>query len=63
MADSTEILHDFFPLIREYKDGRVERLTGNIFIPASANDDHQTGGVHSKDVRITPQIDLSARLY
>ncbi|KAK4477050.1 hypothetical protein RD792_016252 [Penstemon davidsonii] len=57
---STELLHDFFPLIREYKDGRVERLAGNLFIPAST--DPETG-VQSKDIQIEPEINLSARLY
>ncbi|XP_073145953.1 probable carboxylesterase 12 [Henckelia pumila] len=59
-ANSDEILHDFFPLLRHYKDGRVERLLGNGFVPPSLD---PVTGVQSKDVEISPQINLSARLY
>ncbi|KAL3515261.1 hypothetical protein ACH5RR_022163 [Cinchona calisaya] len=59
-ANSSEILHDFSPLIIVYKDGRVERLAGNDTIPASV--DPETG-VETKDVEIAPEINVSARLY
>ncbi|KAI3446014.1 hypothetical protein Pfo_002679 [Paulownia fortunei] len=59
-ANPEEILHDFSPMLRAYKDGRVERLTGQDFVPASV--DPQTG-VQSKDVEISPEINVSARLY
>ncbi|CAI9764391.1 unnamed protein product [Fraxinus pennsylvanica] len=59
-ANSTEILHDFPPIIRIYKDGRVERLTGEDIVPASV--DSETG-VQSKDIQISPEFDISARLY
>lgn len=55
-----EIAHDFFPLIRVYKDGRIERLMGESLVPAES--DPETG-VHIKDVEIDPEINLSARLY
>ncbi|KAL2457742.1 putative carboxylesterase 13 [Forsythia ovata] len=59
-ANSTEILHDFSPLILVYKDGRVERIAGKDIVPASV--DSETG-VQSKDVEISPEFDISARLY
>ncbi|XP_073065691.1 2-hydroxyisoflavanone dehydratase-like [Primulina eburnea] len=59
-ANSNEILHDLSPLLRQYKDGRVERLIGSGLIPPSF--DPETG-VQSKDVVIAPEINLSARLY
>ncbi|CAA2990127.1 Arylacetamide deacetylase [Olea europaea subsp. europaea] len=59
-ANSTEILHDFPPIIRIYKDGRVERLSGEDIVPASV--DSETG-VQSKDIQISPEFDISARLY
>ncbi|KAL3382859.1 hypothetical protein AABB24_002386 [Solanum stoloniferum] len=55
-----EIVHDFFPLMRVYKDGRIERLAGEVFVPPES--DPETG-VQIKDVEIDPQINLSARLY
>ncbi|CAI9769109.1 unnamed protein product [Fraxinus pennsylvanica] len=59
-ANSTEILHDFHPVIRVYKDGRAERFVGIDIVPASV--DSETG-VRSKDVVISPEHDVSARLY
>ncbi|KAI3446013.1 hypothetical protein Pfo_002678 [Paulownia fortunei] len=59
-ASSNEVLHDFFPLMREYRDGRVERLSGKDLVTASV--DPETGS-QSKDVDIAPEINLSARLY
>ncbi|XP_009773904.1 2-hydroxyisoflavanone dehydratase-like [Nicotiana tabacum] len=55
-----EIVHDLFPLIRVYKDGRIERLLGEGVVPAEL--DPETG-VQIKDVQIDPKINLSARLY
>ncbi|KAK4740061.1 hypothetical protein R3W88_003758 [Solanum pinnatisectum] len=55
-----EIVHDLFPLIRVYKDGRIERLMGEGFVPPES--DTETG-VQIKDIEIDPQINLSARLY
>lgn len=58
--DSNEIVHDFTPLFLVYKDGRVERLKGNETVPPST--DPQTG-VQSKDILISPETDVSARLF
>lgn len=55
-----EIAHDFFPLIRVYKDGRIERLMGEGLVPAES--DPETG-LQIKDVEINPEINQSARLY
>ncbi|KAG6408902.1 hypothetical protein SASPL_131928 [Salvia splendens] len=58
MAD--EILHDFFPMLRVYKNGRIERLMGVDIVPPSLD---PATGVQSKDVEIAPEINLSARIY
>ncbi|PIN24682.1 Arylacetamide deacetylase [Handroanthus impetiginosus] len=59
-ANPDEILHDFFPLLKHYKDGRIERLVGVDLVPPAV--DPKTG-VQSKDVEISPEINVSARLY
>ncbi|PKI39266.1 hypothetical protein CRG98_040322 [Punica granatum] len=56
----SEIAYDFPPMARIYKDGRVERLMGTATVPASL--DEKTG-VNSKDIVISPESGLSARLY
>lgn len=58
MAD--EILDDFFPFLRVYRNGRVERLMGEGFVPPSLD---PVTAVQSKDVEIAPEINLSARLF
>ncbi|XP_069149073.1 2-hydroxyisoflavanone dehydratase-like [Solanum lycopersicum] len=55
-----EIEHDLSPLIRVYRDGRIERMMGEGFVPPES--DPETG-VQIKDIEIDPQINLSARLY
>ncbi|KAM1457364.1 hypothetical protein ACFX13_035412 [Malus domestica] len=55
-----DIAYDFSPLIKIYKDGRIERLTGTTKLPPSL--DHQTG-VESKDAVISQEPALSGRLY
>nr|GMD02645.1 2-hydroxyisoflavanone dehydratase-like [Ipomoea batatas] len=59
-GSSDEILHNLFTLMKIYKDGRVERLSGTDVVPAGL--DAETG-VLSKDVVISPEPKLSARLY
>ncbi|XP_010274181.1 PREDICTED: probable carboxylesterase 2 [Nelumbo nucifera] len=59
-SSNGEIAHDFFPLIREYKDGRVERFKDHDFVPPSLD---PCSGVSSKDVVIAPETGISARLY
>ncbi|XP_010689777.2 probable carboxylesterase 7 [Beta vulgaris subsp. vulgaris] len=55
---TSEILHDFSPRLRVYKDGRIERLLKTDSVPPSF--DPKTL-VHSKDVTISPG--LSARIF
>ncbi|XP_047339705.1 probable carboxylesterase 2 [Impatiens glandulifera] len=57
---TNEIVHEIEGVIRIYKDGSVERLIGCEVVPSSI--DPQTG-VQSKDVVISPENAISARLY
>lgn len=57
---SNELAHDFSPILKVYKDGRVERLRGADTVPPSLDPDT---GVHSKDVVICPETGVSGRLY
>ncbi|KAI3737088.1 hypothetical protein L2E82_27083 [Cichorium intybus] len=59
-VSNNEILHDVPPYIRVYKDGTVERLVGFDVVPATFDSDT---GVTSKDVLISPETDVTARLY
>ncbi|PON71577.1 hypothetical protein TorRG33x02_253730, partial [Trema orientale] len=47
-----ELAHHISSLIKVYRDGRVERLTGTSTVPSSL--DPKTG-VHSNDVVISPE--------
>ncbi|ONH91531.1 hypothetical protein PRUPE_8G121600 [Prunus persica] len=55
-----ELAYDFSPIIKVYKDGRVERLKDTDIVPPST--DPKTG-VQSKDVVISQEPAISARLY
>ncbi|KAI3739894.1 hypothetical protein L2E82_30306 [Cichorium intybus] len=55
-----EMLHDLSPFLLIHKNGRIERLVGEEVSPPSTD---PTTGVHSKDVRISPETGLSARIY
>nr|XP_043636427.1 probable carboxylesterase 2 [Erigeron canadensis] len=57
---SKEILHDVPPYIRVYQDGTIERLVGFEVVPPGF--DSKTG-VTSKDIIISPENGVSARLY
>ncbi|KAG6406559.1 hypothetical protein SASPL_134163 [Salvia splendens] len=59
-ADSTDILYEIQPLIRVYKNGTVERLSGTDTVPPSLNPKSK---VLSKDIIIQPSLNISARLY
>lgn len=56
-----EIETEILPIIRVYKDGTVERLMGSPIVPPSLHDP-QTG-VSSKDIVISNDPSISARLY
>ncbi|KAL2460227.1 putative carboxylesterase [Abeliophyllum distichum] len=53
---STDILYDIYPFVQVYKDGRIERFIGTDRVPA-------TTGVESKDIKIAPKRNVSARVY
>ncbi|KAM2928390.1 hypothetical protein COP2_035642 [Malus domestica] len=55
-----EIAYDFFPFMRIYKNGTIERFMGKLKVPPSL--DPKTG-VQSKDVVISHKENISARLY
>ncbi|KAF3435384.1 hypothetical protein FNV43_RR22473 [Rhamnella rubrinervis] len=57
---SNEIAQDLSPLIKIYKDGRIERLAGTDIVPATL--DPKTG-VESTDIVICAETGISARLY
>ncbi|CAI9269741.1 unnamed protein product [Lactuca saligna] len=60
LSHPEEIHHDLSPFILIHKTGRIERLVGEETTPPST--DHTTG-VRSKDVQISPETGLSARIY
>ncbi|KAK3190014.1 hypothetical protein Dsin_029575 [Dipteronia sinensis] len=63
MASTTkEVAKELLPLVRVYKDGSVERLKGSPHVPPSPDQDPETG-VSSKDVTISQNPPVSARLY
>ncbi|KAJ8766646.1 hypothetical protein K2173_001166 [Erythroxylum novogranatense] len=55
-----EVAEDYFPLVRIYKDGRIERLKGTAIVPPSLDSESD---VLSKDVVYSPETNLSSRLY
>nr|WIV69098.1 PUCXE21 protein [Pyrus ussuriensis] len=57
-----EIASEFLPFIRFYKDGSVERLLDSPYVPPSPNQNPETG-VSSKDITISDNPNISARLY
>ncbi|KAF5951712.1 probable carboxylesterase 12 [Camellia sinensis] len=56
-----QLAYDLNPFIRVYKDGKVERLMGTEVVPPSTTDPKT--GVHSKDLVISPETGVAARLY
>ncbi|KAH7575225.1 hypothetical protein ACOSQ2_005596 [Xanthoceras sorbifolium] len=56
-----EIAHEFHPYFRAYKDGRVERFFGSDKVPAS--EFGSSDGVCSKDVVISAETAVSARVF
>ncbi|KAL8541361.1 hypothetical protein ACS0TY_002566 [Phlomoides rotata] len=59
-ANSDEMLCDFSPMFKVYKDGRIDRLTNQETVPPSVD---PTTGVQSKDVEIAPEFNISARIF
>lgn len=60
-TSNDEIAFEFLPLFRLYKDGRVDRLKGTEIVPPST--DPTTTGVRSKDIVLSSESGLGARLY
>ncbi|KAF7005940.1 hypothetical protein CFC21_021021 [Triticum aestivum] len=57
-----EVDFEFYPVIRKYKDGRIERFTMSSFVPASA-DPATSHGVATRDVVIDQGTGVSVRLF
>lgn len=55
-----DVLHRFFPLFQVYKDGRIERFLPSIRVPPA---DDSVTGVQSKDVVISSEYPISARIF
>lgn len=55
-----EVIFNFLNKFKIYKDGRIERLEGEEFVPPSPDSD---AGVRSKDVVISPKTGLCGRLF
>uniref|UniRef100_A0A1J3JZG5 Putative carboxylesterase 1 n=1 Tax=Noccaea caerulescens TaxID=107243 RepID=A0A1J3JZG5_NOCCA len=60
MDSDSEIAVDYSPRFLIYKNGRIERLVPETFVPPSLN---PTNGVISKDAVYSPENDLSLRIY
>ncbi|XP_054787345.1 probable carboxylesterase 12 [Prosopis cineraria] len=60
-SSSAEVAYDFSPLLKVYRDGRVERLIGTDFAAPSPDDPNT--GVRSHDVVISQEVPISARLF
>ncbi|KAK9056677.1 hypothetical protein SSX86_024039 [Deinandra increscens subsp. villosa] len=60
ISTSDEYLHEIIGFIRVHKDGHCERLVGTEKLPAGID---SLTGVESKDVVISPETNLTARLY
>ncbi|XP_043715598.1 2-hydroxyisoflavanone dehydratase-like [Telopea speciosissima] len=60
-SSDQEVARELLPLLRVYKNGRVERLMGSNFVPSSLNDPETD--VSSKDIVISSESSVSARLY
>ncbi|KAK7252046.1 hypothetical protein RIF29_35745 [Crotalaria pallida] len=59
-TENSEVAFDLSPIMRVYKNGRVERLAGEEFVPPSLD---PTTNVESKDVVISKEEGISARLF
>lgn len=57
-----DVVSDLSPFYIVHKNGRIQRLMGTETVPPSPAGDSETG-VRSKDVLISPEMGLSARLY
>ncbi|KAI3882479.1 hypothetical protein MKX03_002429 [Papaver bracteatum] len=60
-SDNQEVVYEFLPLLKIYKNGRVERLLASETVSPSLQDPET--GVSSKDISISSDPSISARLY
>ncbi|KAB5561247.1 hypothetical protein DKX38_006204 [Salix brachista] len=60
MDNNNEITHDFSPFFKVYKDGRIERYMVLDDLPAGLDPE---SGVLSKDVVISPESGVNARIF
>ncbi|KAG2705447.1 hypothetical protein I3760_05G053900 [Carya illinoinensis] len=58
--NNKEVAHEFPPFFRLYKDGTIDRFFGTEIIPPTTD---SFTGVQSKDITISPQTGVSARLF
>ncbi|KEH22636.1 putative carboxylesterase [Medicago truncatula] len=59
-SSSDEVVLDLSPMIKVYKDGHIERLSGSDIVPPSFD---STTNVESKDVFISKAQNISARIF
>ncbi|KMT00572.1 hypothetical protein BVRB_9g218700 [Beta vulgaris subsp. vulgaris] len=59
-SNSDEILHDFLPFLRVYKDGRIERY---ILTSREKPGNDPITGVQSKDIVISTDPEISGRMF
>ncbi|KAI3977247.1 hypothetical protein MKX01_035977 [Papaver californicum] len=60
-SNNQEVVYEILPLLRIYKNGRVERLLASETVRPSLQDPET--GVSSKDICISSDPSISARLY
>ncbi|XP_017702011.2 tuliposide A-converting enzyme 2, chloroplastic-like [Phoenix dactylifera] len=60
MDPDTDVKFEFFPFIRQYRSGRIERFYSDDQIPAAVNDET---GVTSKDIIVDPETGVSVRVF
>ncbi|KAK8684813.1 hypothetical protein V6N13_040829 [Hibiscus sabdariffa] len=60
-SNGEDVITEILPFIRVYKDGSIERLAGSPIVPPSASDPET--GVSSKDIIVSENPPLSARIY
>ncbi|KAL2490743.1 putative carboxylesterase [Abeliophyllum distichum] len=58
--NATDLIHEFPPFFRVYKNGQIARYSKTDFVPPSHD---PTTDVESKDVVISPENAVSARLF
>ncbi|PIN12326.1 Arylacetamide deacetylase [Handroanthus impetiginosus] len=60
LSQASEILYDIYPFIRVYKNGTIQRFIGQGYAPPSTDPSIK---VHSKDIKFSRNLNLSARFY